>query len=82
VGQETNLPVHDEQRLTKEAFPKMQKDYPAAKNPELQKYISDLGMKIVRANKLEGNPYHYTKHNFFCHYAFTPQAQPCLLQSK
>lgn len=60
VGQQTNLTVQDEQRLTKEALPKIQKDYPSAKNPELQKYISDLGMKIVRANNLEGNPYHYT----------------------
>lgn len=59
-GQVTNLTVQDEQRLTKEALPKMLKDYPAAKNQELQKYVSDLGMKIVRANKLEGNPYHYT----------------------
>ncbi|MFO7568723.1 MAG: M48 family metalloprotease [Smithellaceae bacterium] len=60
VGQETTLSVADEQRLTKEALPKMLKDYPAANNQELQKYISDLGMKIVRANNLEGNPYHYT----------------------
>ena len=59
VGQETNLTVQDEQRLTKEALPKMLKDYPAANNQELQKYISTLGMKIVNANKLEGNPYHY-----------------------
>lgn len=59
VGQETNLTVQDERRLTQEALPKMRKDYPAAKNAELQKYISDLGMKIVRANKLEGNPYNY-----------------------
>lgn len=59
VGQEANLTVQDERRLTSEALPKMQKDYPAAKNQELQKYISDLGMKIVRANKLEGNPYNY-----------------------
>jgi beta-barrel assembly-enhancing protease len=59
VGQETNLTVQDERRLTQEALPKMKKDYPAAKNPELQKYISNLGMKIVRANKLEGNPYFY-----------------------
>ena len=59
VGQETKLTVQDEERLTKEALPKMQKDYPAAKNPELQKYVSDLGMKIVRSNKLEGNPYSY-----------------------
>ncbi|MEE9913826.1 MAG: M48 family metalloprotease [Deltaproteobacteria bacterium] len=60
VGQETNLTVQDEQRLTREALPKMLQDYPAAKNQDLQKYISDLGMKIVRANKLEGNPYHYS----------------------
>ena len=59
VGQETGMTVKDEERLTKEAMPKMQKDYPAAKNQELQQYISRLGMKIVRANKLEGNPYHY-----------------------
>ncbi|MFZ3056735.1 MAG: M48 family metalloprotease, partial [Smithella sp.] len=59
-GQVTNLTVQDEQRLTKEALPKMLKDYPAAKNQEIQKYVSGLGIKIVRANKLEGNPYHYT----------------------
>ena len=59
VGQETGMTVKDEERLTKEALPKMQKDYPSAKNQKLQKYISNLGMKIVRANKLEGNPYHY-----------------------
>jgi len=60
VGQETRLSVADEERLTREALPKMQKDYPPAQNREIQKYVSDLGMKIVRANKLEGNPYHYT----------------------
>lgn len=58
-GQETNLTVADEERLTQEALPKMQKDYPPANNPELQRYVSQLGMKIVRANNLEGNPYHY-----------------------
>src|SRR5512145_688906 len=60
VGQETNLTVADEERLTKEALPKMQKDYPPAQNREIQKYVSELGAKIVRANKLEGNPYHYS----------------------
>lgn len=58
-GQATGITVADEQRLTQEALPKMQKDYPPADNAELQKYISRLGMKIVTANKLEGNPYHY-----------------------
>lgn len=60
VGQQANMTVQDELRLTAEALPKMRQDYPAAKNQELQKYISSLGMKIVRANKLEGNPYSYT----------------------
>ncbi len=60
VGQETSMSVQDEQRLTKEALPKMLKDYPPAKNQDIQKYVSDLGAKIVRANKLEGNPYNYT----------------------
>ncbi len=60
VGQQAGLTVQDERRLTEEALPKMKKEYPPAKSPELQKYISDLGMKIVRANKLEGNPYNYT----------------------
>ena len=58
-GQQTNLTVADEERLTQEALPKMQKDYPPSNSAELQKYISQLGMKIVTANKLEGNPYHY-----------------------
>lgn len=59
VGQEAALTPQEEKRLTEEALPKMIKDYPAAKNTELQKYVSNLGMKIVRVNKLEGNPYHY-----------------------
>jgi len=59
VGQETGMTVQDERRLTEEALPKMLQDYPAAKNQELQKYVSNLGMKIVKENKLEGNPYHY-----------------------
>lgn len=60
VGQETTLTAQDEARLTKEALPKMLKDYPPAQNEALQKYITQLGMKIVRANNLEGNPYSYT----------------------
>jgi beta-barrel assembly-enhancing protease len=59
VGQQVGLTVQDERRLTDEALPKMKKEYPPAKNPELQQYISNLGMKIVRANNLEGNPYNY-----------------------
>jgi len=59
VGQQAGLTVADERRLTEEALPKLKQEYPPAKNPELQKYISNLGMKIVRVNNLEGNPYNY-----------------------
>ena len=59
VGQQAGLTVADERRLTEEALPKLKQEYPPAKNPELQKYISNLGMKIVRSNNLEGNPYNY-----------------------
>jgi predicted Zn-dependent protease len=59
TGQESGMTVNDERRLTEEALPQIKKDYPSARNQELQKYIANLGMKIVRANKLEGNPYHY-----------------------
>jgi beta-barrel assembly-enhancing protease len=59
VGQEVHLTVDDERRLTEEALPQIKKEYPRVQNPELQKYVSDLGMKIVRANNLEGNPYRY-----------------------
>ena len=59
VGQETPLTVQDEKRLTEEALPQMIKDYPPAGNRELQNYVSSIGMKIVKANHLEGNPYQY-----------------------
>jgi beta-barrel assembly-enhancing protease len=59
MGQETGMTVQDEQRMTQEALPQMRKEYPPSQNQELQKFISQLGMKIVKANNLEGNPYHY-----------------------
>jgi predicted Zn-dependent protease len=58
-GQQTSISVQDERRLTQEALPEIRKDYPAAKSPELQSYVAALGRKIVVANNLEGNPYHY-----------------------
>ncbi|HDQ04483.1 MAG TPA: hypothetical protein ENN23_07990 [Deltaproteobacteria bacterium] len=57
---EATMTVQDERRLTQEALPKILKDYPPAQNNELQKYVSQLGMKIVKANNLEGNPYSYS----------------------
>lgn len=58
-GQATSLSVDDEKKMTSQVLPQMRKDYPALRNPEMQKYISDLGYKVVRASQLEGNPYQY-----------------------
>ncbi len=58
-GQETQMTPQDEAKMTQEVLPQMQKDYPALNNPALQKYISDLGKKLVKASDLEGKPYHY-----------------------
>lgn len=58
-GQETQMTVEDERRLTNEALQEMRKDYPPVRNPQLQSYISNLGMKIARANNLESQPYNY-----------------------
>ncbi len=59
TGQETTLTVEDEQRLTQEVLPQMKKDYPPHKNKEANRYISELGHKIVKANQLADNPYQY-----------------------
>ncbi|MCM2351718.1 MAG: M48 family metalloprotease [Bacteriovoracaceae bacterium] len=59
-GQKAALTVEEEKNLTKESLAEMKKDYPPAKNAELQAYINKLGQKIVRANKLSNNPYTYT----------------------
>jgi len=59
TGQDTHLSVEDEQRLTREVLPEMQKQYPAVRDSELQQYLSDLGNKIVAANQLDGQPYRY-----------------------
>lgn len=59
-GQTTALTVDDERRMTQEALPEMRKDYPALKDPELQAYVTGVGHRLVRANKLDGNPYRYT----------------------
>jgi beta-barrel assembly-enhancing protease len=58
-GQETQLTYEDEKKMTQEVLPQMKKDYPPVQNPELQSYISNLGNKIVQANKLHQNPYTY-----------------------
>lgn len=59
-GQKSALTVEEEKKLTQEALPSMQKDYPRAQNPRIQAYIENLGQKLVRANGLQNNPYTYS----------------------
>lgn len=58
-GQKISLTPEDERKMTEEVLPKMQKDYPPVKDPELQRYITQLGQKVVTANNLHANPYRY-----------------------
>jgi predicted Zn-dependent protease len=60
TGQDTELTVDDERRLTNEALVEMRKDYPPLRDAEAQSYITQLGRKITTANRLEGNPYSYS----------------------
>lgn len=59
-GQKAALTVEEEKKLTQEALSEMKKDYPPAKNREIQAYINKIGQKIVNANKLNNNPYAYS----------------------
>jgi beta-barrel assembly-enhancing protease len=58
-GQVAALTVQEEEKLTKEALAEMKKDFPPVQNKELHAYIERLGQKLVRLNKLDGNPYRY-----------------------
>jgi predicted Zn-dependent protease len=59
AGQKAALTVAQERALTQEALKEMKKDFPPAKNAQLQNYIQRLGHKIVEANQLKGAPYFY-----------------------
>lgn len=59
-GQEINLTVADERRMTEKVLPEMRKEYPPVSDAELQQYVSKIGNKLIAANDLDGNPYHYT----------------------
>lgn len=59
-GQETRLTFDDERKMTAEYLPQMKKEYPPHANAQAQRYINDLGQKIVRDNQLHQNPYSYT----------------------
>lgn len=59
TGQEVALTPEEERKLTAEALPQMQKEYPALQNAEVQRYISSVGNKLVATNNLNKNPYQY-----------------------
>jgi predicted Zn-dependent protease len=58
-GQQTELSIADEKRMTQEAMMEMAKDYPPVQDANLQLYVKGLGKRLVQANGLEGNPYNY-----------------------
>jgi len=60
TGQDIQITVEDEIRMTQEVLPDMQKDYPPHQDRRMQNYIADLGQRITQANGLEGDPYHYS----------------------
>ncbi|GAB4022950.1 MAG: hypothetical protein Fur0010_26140 [Bdellovibrio sp.] len=59
TGQVAALTPDEERKLTQEALPEMKKEYPPHSNPEVQRYISSIGDRLVAANNLDGNPYRY-----------------------
>lgn len=59
-GQQTEMTVEDEKKMTMEVLPQMQKDYPRLNNAEMQSYVSSIGKKLARTNNLENNPYNYS----------------------
>ena len=59
-GQSVSLSPREERRMSQQVLPRIRKDYPPIKDPEIQSYISGLGQRIVAANGLGAGPYRYT----------------------
>jgi predicted Zn-dependent protease len=59
TGQKASLTVRDEEKMTREYLPKMNKDYPKLRSSYAQSYIKNLGDKIIASNNLNGKPYKY-----------------------
>lgn len=58
-GQQVALTPQEERKMADEYGPQMEKEYPPLRDQYSQKYISELGDKIVRANNIGGKPYEY-----------------------
>lgn len=52
--------VEDEKRMLLSILPQVRKDFPPLRDHEIQSYVSAVGLHIVRANKLDGNPYRFS----------------------
>ena len=59
-AEEINISYEEERQMTEEILFEFKKDFPPYSDKLVQDYISELGMKIVRANNLENNPYNYS----------------------
>ena len=59
TGQVAALTVGEEEKMTRDYLPKMEKEYPIHRNRYLQSYISNIGNSIVSANNLHKKPYSY-----------------------
>lgn len=57
---DVQMTVADEQKMTKEALPSIRHDYPPLQDAEIQRYVSNLGTRLVAANGLLGHPYQYS----------------------
>ncbi len=58
-GQQAALTPQEERKMADEYSPQMEKEYPPLRDPYSQRYIRELGDKIVRSNGLDRNPYQY-----------------------
>lgn len=58
-GQSTELSVQDEIQMSNEYSPQMEREYPPTEDAYLQRYITDLGDKLVDDSNLRNKPYRY-----------------------
>src|SRR5690554_4387733 len=58
-GQVAALTPAEERKMADEYGPQMEKEYPPLQDDVAQSYLKELGQKVVKANKLEGQPYNY-----------------------
>lgn len=58
-GQETQITIADEKKMTQEYLPQMAKEYPPIQDSRLQSYLQKVGKNMAIRSGNEGNPYNY-----------------------